>query len=163
MTPAVSMPPTIERGKDLWGSMVSSATLAVFSKPVIAKKDSATPARMARAGLPLVAKSASTPKSALPSATYQTPMNMTISRPTISTKVISHVDDDRLGDADEVDDRQHRDEHERDEQRRRQVTRPRRSTAENPVASDPAAAKLAERKDTVTRNVSALLPNALLT
>ena len=33
----------------------------------------------------------------------------------------------------------------------------------NPVASDPAAAKLAERKDTVIRNVSALLPNALLT
>ena len=33
----------------------------------------------------------------------------------------------------------------------------------NPVAKEPAAAKLAERKETVTRNVSTLLPNALLT
>ena len=33
----------------------------------------------------------------------------------------------------------------------------------NPLASEPAAAKLADRKDTVIRNVSALLPNALLT
>ena len=33
----------------------------------------------------------------------------------------------------------------------------------NPDASDPAAAKLADRNDTVTRKVSVLLPNALLT
>ena len=33
------MPPISERGNVLCGSMVSSATLAVFSKPVIAKND----------------------------------------------------------------------------------------------------------------------------
>ena len=44
--------------------------------------------------------------------------------------------------------------------------RPAHSSAKydaKPVASDPAAAKLAERNETVIRNVSALLPNALLT
>ena len=46
------MPPTSERGKALYGSMVSSATLAVFSKPVIAKKENAMPASTASAGLP---------------------------------------------------------------------------------------------------------------
>ena len=48
MTPAVTMPPISARGKLLCGSMVSSATLAVFSKPVIAKKESATPAMIAK-------------------------------------------------------------------------------------------------------------------
>jgi hypothetical protein len=35
--------------------------------------------------------------------------------------------------------------------------------AANPLASEPAAAKLADRNETVTRKVRALLPKALLT
>ena len=46
------MPPIRDRGKDRCGSIVSSATLAVFSKPVIAKNENAMPARIASAGLP---------------------------------------------------------------------------------------------------------------
>ncbi len=49
--------------------MVSSATLAVFSKPVMAKKENATPASTARAGLPETLMSPRIPKSALPWAT----------------------------------------------------------------------------------------------
>ena len=49
--------------------MVSSATLAVFSKPVMAKKENATPASTASAGLPETLMSVSVPKSALPWAT----------------------------------------------------------------------------------------------
>ena len=89
MAPATIMPPTRERGKDRQGSMVSSATFAVFSKPVIAKNDRATPARIASAGLPSVLNSVRTPKSALPSAMYQTPMNITIASPRISTNAIT--------------------------------------------------------------------------
>ena len=89
MAPATTMPPISERGKDRHGSIVSSATFAVFSKPVIAKNDSATPARIASAGLPSVLNSVRTPKSALPSATYQTPMNITIASPRISTNAIA--------------------------------------------------------------------------
>ena len=51
------------------GLMVSSATLAAFSKPVIAKKASATPATTAKMGLPSAANSPRVPKSALPWAT----------------------------------------------------------------------------------------------
>ena len=46
------MPPISARGKFLAGSMVSSATLAAFSKPVMAKNASATPATIAKIGLP---------------------------------------------------------------------------------------------------------------
>ena len=52
MTPAASMPPMSARGNVRAGSMVSSATLAAFSKPVMAKKASATPATTAKTGLP---------------------------------------------------------------------------------------------------------------
>ena len=83
------MPPTRARGNVLLGLMVSSATFAAFSKPVIAKKASATPAMIAKIGLPSASKSVSTLKSALPSTTYQTPMPITITRPATSTNVIS--------------------------------------------------------------------------
>ena len=82
------MPPTRDRGKALCGSIVSSATLAVFSKPVIAKNEKAMPARTASAGLPETLMSVRTPKSALPWAMYQMPMTITMSRPATSTKVM---------------------------------------------------------------------------
>ncbi len=64
------MPPTRARGKFFWGSIVSSATFAAFSKPVIAKKESATPAMIAKMTCcPATLKSVSTVKSASPSAT----------------------------------------------------------------------------------------------
>ena len=83
------MPPTRDRGKARCGSIVSSATLAVFSKPVIAKNEKAMPARTASAGFPLTLMSVSTPKSALPWAMYQMPITSTMTRPATSTKVIS--------------------------------------------------------------------------
>jgi hypothetical protein len=83
------MPPTSDRGKARCGSIVSSATLAVFSKPVIAKNEKAMPARTASAGLPETLMSARTPKSASPWAMNQMPMTITMSRPATSTKVIS--------------------------------------------------------------------------
>ena len=69
--------------------MVSSATFAAFSKPVIAKNASATPAMIAKTGLPSALNSPSVEKSALPCATYTTPMTITITRPATSTKVIT--------------------------------------------------------------------------
>lgn len=89
MTPAASIPPISARGKARCGSIVSSATLATFSNPVMAKKASATPATIAKIGVVDVSNSASRPKSALPWATYQTPMIITITRPEISTIVIT--------------------------------------------------------------------------
>ena len=50
MTPAATMPPISARGKVLAGLTVSSATFAAFSKPVIAKNASATPAMIAKTG-----------------------------------------------------------------------------------------------------------------
>ena len=60
------MPPIRARGKVLDGLMVSSATLAAFSKPVMAKKARATPAMMAKIGLPSALNSPSVPQLALP-------------------------------------------------------------------------------------------------
>ncbi len=158
------MPPISERGNDRCGSIVSSATLAVFSKPVIAKNESATPARIASPGLvpPSVWNSVSVAKSALPWAMYQTPMISTMIRPAISTKAISmlittdsvmpmkltmlsttmnaRVTSSAGGPSQRV-----------------------AKYEEKPSASAPAAAKLEDRKEMVIRNVSTLLPNALLT
>jgi hypothetical protein len=141
---------------------VSSATLAAFSKPVIAKKASATPAMIARIGLPSPENSVSTPKSASPSATYQTPMIMITTRPATSTKVIS-----MLTTTDSVMPMKFR------------IVRNSRKTsvmsraggrsqtsakyAAKPDASEPEAAKLDDRNEIVIRNVSGLLRNALLT
>ncbi len=83
------MPPTRDLGKERRGSIVSSATLAVFSKPVIAKNEKAIPASTASAGLPETLMSARTLKSALPWAMYQMPMVITMMRPATSTKVIT--------------------------------------------------------------------------
>ena len=68
---------------------VSSATFAAFSKPVIAKKDSATPATIASAGLPSALNSPSVAKLASPSTMYQTPMIITMTSPATSTTVIT--------------------------------------------------------------------------
>ena len=54
------MPPISARGKLRDGSMISSATLAAFSKPVMAKKASATPAMTAKIELPSAVNSLST-------------------------------------------------------------------------------------------------------
>ncbi len=157
------MPPMRERGKERCGSIVSSATFAVFSKPVIAKKESATPARIASPTLESpVSNSARTPKSAFPSAMYQMAMIITMIRPKISTKAIT-----MLMTTDSV------------MPMKLTMLRPRMNNRvtssaggpshsvakydEKPSASAPAAAKLADRKQTVIRNVSTLLPNALLT
>ena len=66
MTPAATMPPISARGNVFDGLMVSSATFAAFSKPVMAKKASATPATMAKIGLPSALNSVSAPQLALP-------------------------------------------------------------------------------------------------
>lgn len=90
MTPAAIMPPTSARGKVTEGLTVSSATLAAFSNPVMAKKARATPATTANTGFPLPALNCpSTAKSASPRATWMMPMISTMARPAVSTKVIS--------------------------------------------------------------------------
>jgi hypothetical protein len=77
------------RGKVLEGLIVSSATFAAFSKPVMAKNASATPATTAKIGLPSAVNDVRTPKSASPRTTTVTPMPMTTTRPKTSTKVMS--------------------------------------------------------------------------
>ncbi len=69
--------------------MVSSATFAAFSKPVMAKNARATPATTANTGLPSAVKEVRTPKSASPRATTMTPMTMTTTSPKISTNVMN--------------------------------------------------------------------------
>ena len=136
--------------------------MAAFSKPVIAKKERATPERGARIGLPSALNSVSTPKSALPSTTYQTPMIITTTSPPTSTKVIS-----MLVTTDSV-----------MPMKLMIVSTSRKPRvisssggsdqtswkyAAKPEASDPEAAKLEERNEMVIRKVSGLLRNALLT
>ena len=113
-------------------------------------------------GCPLVLNSVSVPKSASPSAMYQMAMIITITRPAISMNAITMlITTDSLMPMKFtiVSTRMNS-----------RVTRsaggPGQSWAKycaNPVAREPAAAKLAERKETVIRNVSTLLPNALFT
>ena len=112
---------------------------------------------------PAVVKSVSTPKSALPSAMNQTAMNMTISRPAISTNAIAMLmTTDSVMPMKFTTDSSD-DEHAGSPAGPGGADQSSAKYCENPVASDPAAAKLADRKDTVIRNVSALLPKALLT
>ena len=136
----------------------------MFSKPVIAKNDSATPARIASAGLvsPAVSNSVSVPKSASPWAMNQMPVITTIVSPAISTKAIT-----MLITTDSV-----------MPMKLTMLSTMMNSTVTSsgegpfhrvakydakPPASEPAAAKLADRNETVIRNVSTLLPKALLT
>ena len=150
------------RGKVLLGLIVSSATFAAFSKPVIAKKARATPAMIAKISLPSVVNSVRTPKFVSPPATNQMPMPSTRTRPAISTKVIS-----MLSTTDSV-----------MPMKLTSASRTMNSTATSsdggtaqtcakyaakPVASEPAAAKLADSMHTVTRKVRKVLRNALLT
>ncbi len=134
----------------------------MFSKPVIAKNDSDTPPRIASTGLPSVANSVSVPKWALPSPMYRIAQSMMIARPAISTKVISMLTTTdwvmpmKLTTVRTA----------RNASTTTSVGGEGNSSAKyvaKPLASDPAAAKLAERNEIVTRNVRALLPNALLT
>ena len=87
--PAVSMPPISARGKARDGSMVSSATLAAFSKPVMAKNASDTPASTAMTGDPSALNSSSTPGSLTPSTSAMTPMATTMIRPLTSMNVMT--------------------------------------------------------------------------
>ena len=68
--------------------MVSSATLAAFSKPVHAKKASETPASTARTGEPSAVNCSSTPGSLTPVTRAMMPMIMTMTRPLSSMKVM---------------------------------------------------------------------------
>ena len=83
------MPPIRARGKARDGSIVSSATLAAFSKPVMAKKASETPASTAMTGEPSALNSSSTLGSLTPSTRAMTPMITTMTRPLISMKVMT--------------------------------------------------------------------------
>jgi len=67
--------------------IVSSATLAAFSKPVMAKNARATPATMAKTGFPSAVNDVSTPKSASPRATTIIPITNTRTSPETSTTV----------------------------------------------------------------------------
>ena len=69
--------------------MVSSATFAAFSNPVIAKKASATPATMAKTGLPSACEVAEHAEVRVALNDVVTPMAITMIRPATSTKVIS--------------------------------------------------------------------------
>jgi hypothetical protein len=158
------MPPTRERGKDLCGSIVSSATFAVFSNPVMAKNDSATPARIAIAGLApsAVSNSVSVAKSALPSAMNQTAVISTMIRPAISMKAMTML----MTTDSVIPMKLTMLRATMNSNVTRRAGGPSHRVAkydEKPSARAPAAAKLAERKQTVMRNVSTLLPNALLT
>ncbi len=141
--------------------MVSSATFAAFSKPVMAKNARATPATIAKMGLPSTVNDVSTPKSASPRTTTITPMPITSTRPKTSTKVMTMSTSTR-GDADEVHDGQERDE--------QSVTSSADTTSKKepkqrakPVASDPDAASTADKEQMVMRKVRTGLRKALLT
>ncbi len=89
--PAVIMPPMSARGNARDGSMVSSATFAAFSNPVMAKKASETPASTASTadpGPPSTWNCSSTAGSPTPSTSAITPMATTMMRPLISTNVM---------------------------------------------------------------------------
>ena len=83
------MPPISARGNARAGSMVSSATLAAFSKPVMAKKASETPASTAMTGEPSAVNCSSTPGSLTPVTRAMTPMIMTMTRPLSSMNVMT--------------------------------------------------------------------------
>ena len=68
--------------------IVSSATLAAFSKPVMAKNASETPASTAITGEPSALNCSSTPGSCTPSTRAMTPMMITMIRPLTSMKVM---------------------------------------------------------------------------
>jgi hypothetical protein len=68
--------------------MVSSATLAAFSKPVMAKKASETPASTAMTGEPSAVNSSSTPGLLTPVTRAMMPMITTMIRPVTSMKVM---------------------------------------------------------------------------
>ena len=90
MTPASNMPPTSARGKVRAGSTVSSATLAAFSNPVIAKNESATPATIAEDRVAVGVELGSVAEVGVALGDVHDPDGQMISsRPATSTKVIA--------------------------------------------------------------------------